>query len=300
MHDLLIILGYFLGALRRVGCVWFGNATPAERASVIETVRSGFRWFRPSKAIPSRTDLALRSIAKERQAQDAKWGRRTYPTAGLGFGGAEAKEREVRAKAACDAAMAENRCTFAHVLREEVAELLATETHVEALSEARQVGAVTCKIIEYLADYDSIAVRPLRVYVTGEGPSKLITATLASKLHEQGNVIVSRWHKESEPRSDYTSMLATLRDRTKALRSADVLVAWSVTDEPHTVVGDVGYALAFGLPVLWVKSVEDRRPHLYEADDHVTVVRLEDANALDTVVGIFEVMAARMRKAAAR
>jgi len=299
MHDLLTILGYFIGILLLAGIVFIIDATSIDVLN-LKTLRANMRRTLATWGAPSRTELALRSIAKERQAQDAKWGRRTYPTAGLGFGGAEAKEREARAKAACDAAMAESRCTFAHVLREEVSELLATDTHVDALAEARQVGAVVCKIIEYLTDYDSIAVRPLRVYVTGEGPSKLITATLASKLHEQGHDIVSTWHKESEPRSDYTSMLATLRDRTKALRSADVLVAWSVTDEPHAVVGDVGYALAFGLPVLWVKSVEDRRPHLYEAEDRVTVVRLEDANALDTVVGIFEVMAARMRKAAQR
>lgn len=258
------------------------------------------RWIGFPQAKLTPTEQALRSVAKERQAQAAKWGRGVFPSAGLGFGGAEAKEREARAKAACDAAMAEGRCTFAHVLREEVAELLATETHADALTEAVQVGAVVVKLIEYLRNYDSIAVRPLRVYVTAEGPSKLIAATLASMLHDQGHVIVSRWHKESEPRSDLTSMLAALRDRTKALRSADVVVAWSATDEPHAVVGDVGYALAFGLPVLWAKNHEDRRPHLYEAEQRVTVLRLEDVNALDTVVGVFEVLAARMRKAAQR
>ncbi len=299
MHDLLTILGYFIGILLLAGIVFIIDATSIDVLN-LKTLRAKMRRTLATWGAPSRTELALRSIAKERQAQDAKWGRRTYPTAGLGFGGAEAKEREARAKASCDAAVAESRCTFAHVLREEVAELLATDTHVDALAEARQVGAVVCKIIEYLNNYDSIAVRPLRVYVTGEGPSKLVTATLASMLGEQGHDIVSTWHKEGEPRSDYTSMLATLRDRTKALRSADVLVAWSVTDEPHAVVGDVGYALAFGLPVLWVKSVEDRRPHLYEAEDRVTVLRLEDVNALDAVVGVFEVLAARMRKAAQR
>ena len=138
------------------------------------------RWIGFPQAKLTPTEQAMRSIAKERQAQAAKWGRGVFPSAGLGFGGAEAKEREARAKAACDAAMAEGRYTFAHVLREEVAELLATETHADALTEAVQVGAVVVKLIEYLRNYDSIAVRPLRVYVTAEGPSKLIAATLAS------------------------------------------------------------------------------------------------------------------------
>lgn len=258
------------------------------------------RWigFPHTKLTP--TEQALRSVAKERQAQAAKWGRGVFPSAGLGFGGAEAKEREVRAKAACDAAEAEGRCTFAHVLREEVAELIATETHHDALTEAVQVGAVVVKLIEYLRDYDSLAVRPLRVYVAAESPSKLIAATLASRIHDQGHVIVSRWHKEPEPRSDYTNMLAALRDRTKAIRSADVMVAWSATDEPHAVVGDVGYALAFGLPVLWVKRSDEPRAHLYEAERRVTVLRLEDTNAIDTAVAAFVVMAARIRKAAER
>lgn len=241
---------------------------------------------------------AVSRVIRERQAQDAKWGARIFPSGGLGFGGSAAKSEMERQQALCDRAMAEKTCTFAHVIREEVAELIACETEEEALAEATQVGAVILKLIEYLQHHDALHTRPLRVYVTAEPGQKLIAASLASVLHDQGHVIVSRWHKEPTPRADNTSRLAALRDRTKAIRSADVVVAWMVDCEPNASLGEVGYALGFGKPVMMVKGSDDTRDNLFESEKHVMVAHLDDHNALNTVGALFEVFAARVRKVA--
>jgi len=241
---------------------------------------------------------AVSLVIRERQAQEAKWGTRIFPSGGLGFGGSAAKSEMERQQALCDRAMADKTCTFAHILREEVAELIACETEEEALGEAVQVGAVVLKLIEYLQHHDALNTRPLRVYVTAEPGQKLIAASLASVLHDLGHVIVSRWHKEPTPRTDNTSRLVALRDRTKALRSADVVVAWMVDCEPNATIGEVGYALAFGKPTMMVKGSDDTRDNLFESEKHVMVAHLDDHNALNTVGALFEVFAARVRKAA--
>ena len=252
-----------------------------------------------TRGLPPAADarmMALARIIRERQAQEAKWGARFFPRGGLGFGSAAAQVEMGRLQAECDKAMLEGTCTFAHVLREEVAELIASTTEAEALTEAVQVGAVVIKLIEYLDRHDRIVGRPLRVYVAAGQAEKLIATGLASHLHDRGHVIVSKWHKEMTPKTDHTSQLVALRDRTKALRSADVVVAWMASGWYTDVLGDVGYGLAFGKPTMIVKRSDERSFSLYESEKHVTVVHLDDANAMDVVADAFDAFSLRIRK----
>lgn len=249
--------------------------------------------------LPNAQSSATKAAARllhERQAQLAKWGAGTFPTGGLGFGGAEAMLAEAEARRDCEDAMDEGRCTFAHIIREEVAELLASHTNEDAIAEASQVGALMIKLIEYLQHEDPIERRPLRIYVVAEPAQKLIAASLASVLHDRGHIIVSRWHKQATPKSDNTSRLEAIRERTKAIRSADVVVAWMVGGRPNEALSEVGYGLGFGKHTMLIKSSEDKYDTLFESEKHVRVVHLDDPNAMDVVADAFDSFEERVRK----
>lgn len=97
----------------------------------------------------------LDDIILERRRQEAKWGQQDLPD---GDGTTERLYLHAEAeKARCDKAHDERRCTFAHVLREEVAEALAEcapdndpERRARLRRELIEVAAVCVKWVESL------------------------------------------------------------------------------------------------------------------------------------------------------
>lgn len=92
-----------------------------------------------------RTASVLVQFAKERRAQNDKWGKQTHPD-GTGLIGD--KERADHAKATCQGLAAHGKVAWRDILFEEVAEAF-EEKDISALRiELRQVGAVAAAWIE--------------------------------------------------------------------------------------------------------------------------------------------------------
>lgn len=88
----------------------------------------------------------LGEVAKERARQDAKWGEQIIP---LGID-ADRQAIEVAAKAACDRAAREGRCTHFHVIHEEFWEFAAAATEDDARLELVQLAACCVKAVQQL------------------------------------------------------------------------------------------------------------------------------------------------------
>lgn len=83
-------------------------------------------------------DLAIHA---ERVRQHERWGEQNFED---GTGGALAESARSSAQLACSVAAEEGRCTWRHVLEEEVSEVLAETDPSKLREELIQVGAV-CK-----------------------------------------------------------------------------------------------------------------------------------------------------------
>ncbi len=91
----------------------------------------------------------LEAVAAERERQEKKWGRQSYPT-GARLVKVFDDVQERAAKGACERAAREKKCTWRHILGEEVAEFNNALGDVEAEKELLQVAAVAVSAIEDL------------------------------------------------------------------------------------------------------------------------------------------------------
>lgn len=96
-----------------------------------------------------RTARVLIQFAKERRAQNDKWGKQTHPDGTALIGD---KERADRARATCQGLAAHGKVTWRDILFEEVTEAFA-EKNIDTLRiELRQVGAVAAAWIEHIEE----------------------------------------------------------------------------------------------------------------------------------------------------
>lgn len=137
--------------------------------------------------------------------------------------------------------------------------------------------------------------RPLRIYLAAplvEAPAK---ARLASALAAWGAgyfLVVSRWHQPTTPSADPAGAIdrelilgANLAD----LEAADVVVADTRGEaggaRPRSTYAEIGYALAIGRPVVWLRPSATGNRSIFDAHHLVTAVDTMDelAGALWTL-----------------
>ena len=92
-------------------------------------------------------DSVLNEVFAERQRQDAKWGEQNHPDGTGGWGTAEYEEA---AKSLCAISVATNSLTYAEILDEEVAEVMACKDKAQLRAELLQVAAVAVAWVEKL------------------------------------------------------------------------------------------------------------------------------------------------------
>lgn len=100
----------------------------------------------------TRADI-FAEIEAERARQDAKWGEQNHPSVPQPvFSHVEFDRREDAelARAACDRAAREGRCTWMHIAREEFAEAIAETDAAAQRAELVQLAAVVVAWIECL------------------------------------------------------------------------------------------------------------------------------------------------------
>lgn len=236
------------------------------------------------------TSEAMSLALMERQSQRLKHGD-TYPTA-LGFG-AWAREQAKVLRDECDRAHTEGRHTAAHVLLEEVSELLQATTAREAIAEAAQVASVATWIIEYVMGTASVADRPLRIYVAGSKRATKEVKDIQTSLGKVGYEITSAWVPDVEANdgqdpTDKTTRRRAVTGNMAAVASSDLLVAWTVTGTPSATYAEIGAALALGKPVVWVQGPLGWGANIMDASPLVHVVLSADVTdilaAVDRVV----------------
>ena len=110
--------------------------------------------------VSGRTETALADIGEERERQFTKWGPQHHPD---GTGHPSAAFQRDQARARCDAAAAEGRVTWNHILTEEFCEARAETDPVKLRKELVQVAAVATAWVE---DIDS---RDVHHELGGEG-----------------------------------------------------------------------------------------------------------------------------------
>ena len=87
----------------------------------------------------------LEEVSRERVAQQAKWGEQNHPD---GTGLPHAAHKPIRAQRDCEAAFANGRGTWRHILIEEVAEAEAESDRTRLREELIQVAAVAVAWVE--------------------------------------------------------------------------------------------------------------------------------------------------------
>lgn len=93
-----------------------------------------------------RATRILGEVLVERDKQDAKWGEQNWPSTNDAC--RDAIPDEATAKEACDTAVREGRCTWAHITIEELAEALAAPDDKSRREELVQLAAVVAAWIE--------------------------------------------------------------------------------------------------------------------------------------------------------
>jgi hypothetical protein len=96
-----------------------------------------------------RTSRVLVQFAKERRAQNDKWGKQDHPD-GTGLLGD--KERADHARATCQGLAAHGKVAWRDILYEEVAEAFAEKDICALREELKQVGAVTAAWMEHIEE----------------------------------------------------------------------------------------------------------------------------------------------------
>lgn len=103
-------------------------------------------------------DYVLYEVGHERLKQEAKWGEQSWPD---GTGGLTSEWWSIMARRDCQAAHADGRLTYRHILDEEVHEAFA-ETDPEKLkAELIQVAAVAVAWVEKLIREESRGGSPV-------------------------------------------------------------------------------------------------------------------------------------------
>ena len=183
----------------------------------------------------------------------------------------------------CDRAMAEGRCTFAHVLLEEMLEMFEALCNApsvdEVLAEAVQVAAVLVKLIEYIHTFKKLAdTGDPAVYIAAPLGEYRTARDLAGVARGLGFVVASTWHDTvdgSVETSDPARRKALAATCVKELGRADAVLAWTARGTPRATLSEIGYALAFGKPVLWMQGPAGAGGNVFDASRHVTVVRVD-------------------------
>lgn len=113
-----------------------------------------------------------------------------------------------------------------------------------------------------------------RVYVAASHAYAGRADTFAQKLQDFGLTPVSRWHGQVMI-EDWTSVdeamfSQALADNLSDLDRADVVVALTDIGYPRATIGEIGYALARGTPVVWVHAGDGRGRNLFSSHSLVT------------------------------
>lgn len=95
---------------------------------------------------PNDTNFVLEQVRLERETQDLKWGEQNHPH-GIRSTPVDVEVAN-QARNACEIAFKTGQPTWKVILQEEVMELFAAETDEEVETEAMQVAAVCCAMIE--------------------------------------------------------------------------------------------------------------------------------------------------------
>lgn len=103
---------------------------------------------------------------------------------------------------------------------------------------------------------------------------------LAVALTDARFEVASRWHGLAKNGEKETSDAALKRSRMVMnladLARSDVMVFWTATGTPRAGYVEVGYALARGIPILWVQDGSGAGSCLADGHPLVTVIRSAD------------------------
>lgn len=119
-----------------------------------------------------------------------------------------------------------------------------------------------------------------RVYMAGSRDVAGEANSLALLIEKDGATVVSQWHR-GEPKlvdpTKHGTRAAVLESNLRDLNQAHVVVALMDRAAPKATYAEIGWALARGIPVVWIGSdaPEDPRSCIFNAHHLVLLVSSE-------------------------
>lgn len=121
----------------------------------------------------------------------------------------------------------------------------------------------------------------VRVYIAAPRTQANVADDLAMALADMGIRAVSRWHQsgpfEDDP-TDPQEAITVLTGNLWDLCSANVVLALTAQGQPRATNCEIGYAIAKGIPVVWVSGEKGEGANLFDRHQLVTALRFGSAS----------------------
>ncbi len=120
-----------------------------------------------------------------------------------------------------------------------------------------------------------------RVYICSPLSEAPIANLIAADLRAAGFTVVSTWHANVDPTKpeprDPRVRREILETNLRELARASAVVAWTASGTPKGTYGEIGRALARGLPVVWIQGDDGRGGSIDDADPGVRILSATEA-----------------------
>jgi hypothetical protein len=126
-----------------------------------------------------------------------------------------------------------------------------------------------------------------KIYVAAPLGQSALADTMAGDLRVHGHVITSKWHRDAtswlDPADGHTRLLV-LRSNIVDLLAVDCVVACTGEGNPRATYGEIGFALARWIPVVWWQGANGEGANIFDAHPAVWTVRTS-GSALEEILG---------------